>query len=136
MEGFRKTERKLAVMTNWAFLGSFGLCLAVSGFAAADLVAGLLGFALVALGFCAHVVINHIFRTGFSEGEVALGFVVFTVSMLSFVVGWIVAPDFGNVQIAIGLAGFGALIACFIFYMAANYGVRGSIAMLDEARKR
>lgn len=135
MNASYRSERKLAVMTNWGFFGSFGLCFALSGFAAENLVVGLFGFGLLILGFCAHVLINHLYETGFSEGEVALGFVVFTVAVLSFVVSWIVVPDFGGASIVVGLGGFAALIACFIFYMVASHGVRGTITMVDEIRK-
>ena len=128
-------ERQLAVMTNWAFLGSFGLCFAISGFSGGSLLFGLLGFALFATAFGAHVIINLIFNTRFSKGEVALGLIVFVVSVLSFVITWIALPDLGAVNIAIGLTGFGLLFACFGFYMVVNHGVRGSIAMFDEIRR-
>lgn len=135
MNESHQTERKLAVMTNWAFFGSFGLCLVLSGFNAENLAAGLIGFTLVILGFVAHVIVNHIFHTHFSDGEVALGFVVYAVSLLVFVVSWIAVPHFGFVNIVIGISGFAALAACFVFYMAATHGVRGSIVLLDVIRK-
>jgi|GEM_PF-684278 len=127
-------ERRLAVTTNWAFFGSFGLALAVSGFAGAHLVAGCAGFALFAAGFGAHVLLNHIYGTAFTKGEVALGFVVFTVAALSFVVSWLAAPAFPVANIAMGLVGFGALVACFLAYMVYHHGVRGSIGMFDRIR--
>ena len=129
-------EHHLAVMTNWAFFGSFGLCFTLTGFSAADLLAGLFGFALLAAAFGAHIVINHRFRTRFSKGEVALGFIAFIVSVLGFVFSWLVLPRFDTVNIAIGLAGFSLLFACFLFYLVAQHGVRGSIDLLDRVRKR
>ena len=129
-------ERRLAVATNWAFFGSFGLCFTLTGFSASDLLAGLFGFALLAAAFGAHVVINHLFRTRFSKGEVALGFIAFIVSVLGFVLSWLVLPHFETVNIAIGLAGFSLLFACFVFYLVAHHGVRGSIDLLDRVRKR
>ena len=129
-------ERRLAVTTNWAFFGSFGLCFTLSGFGSADLLAGLFGFALLATAFGAHVIINHLFRTRFSKGEVALGFIAFIVSVLGFVLSWLALPHFETVNIAIGLAGFSLLFACFLFYLVAHHGVRGSIDMLDRVRKR
>ena len=131
-----RSERWLAVMTNWAFFGSFGLCFAISGFSQADLFFGLVGFSLLATAFGAHVIINHLFRTGFSKGEIASGFVVYVVSVVSFVVSWLALPRFDTANIAIGLSGFSLLLACFIFYLVANHGVRGSIDMFDQARKR
>jgi len=130
-----QTERKLAVTTNWAFFGSFGLCFVLSGFNAGNLAAGLFGFILVILGFVSHVIINYIFHTRFSDGEVALGFVVYAVSLLIFVVSWIAVPHFDFVNIVIGMSGFIALAACFVFYMVATHGVRGSIALLDVIRE-
>jgi hypothetical protein len=135
MDGSYRSERKLAVMTAWGFFGSFGLCFVMSGFGAADIVIGLLGFALVVAGFCAHVLINHLFDTGFTEGEVALGFIVLTASVLSFVAGWIMVADFGIARIAIGLGGFAAVFACLVFYTVKVHGVRGSITLIDEIRK-
>ena len=127
-------ERRLAVMTNWGFFGSFGLCFAITGFRGGDLLPGLAGFVLLAVAFAAHVLINHIFGSRFSKGEVALGFVVFALSLSSFVVSWIVRPNFGAANIAIGLAGFGLLLTMFVFYMIATHGVRGSIDMIDAIR--
>lgn len=127
-------ERRLAVMTNWGFFGSFGLCFALTGFRHGDALAGLAGFALLAAAFGAHVIINQIWRTKFTKGEVALGFVVYALSLTSFVVSWIALPEFGGANIAIGLLGFGLLLGAFLFYMIANHGVRGSIDMIDAIR--
>lgn len=128
------SERRLAVITNWAFLGPFGLCFVISGFRGADLPSGLFGFALFAAAFGVHVIVNQIFDSRFSKGEVALGLVVFIVSVLSFVISWVALPRFDAVNVTIGLVGFGLLFACFVFYMVANHGVRGSIGMFDEIR--
>ena len=135
MDGTYRAERKLAVMTNWGFFGSFGLCFAMSGFATANIVIGLLGFGLVVLAFCAHVLINYLYDTRFTEGEVALGFILLTASLLSFAVSWILVPDFGVGRIAIGLGGFSAIAAGIVFYTVSIHGVRGSIVLIDEIRK-
>ena len=129
------SEHHLAAMTSWGLLGPFGLCFAIAGFDSADLAAGLGGFALIAAGYGAHVLINHIYDAGFSKGETALGLGLFTVAAIGFVASWIVLPGFGWTRIAIGLIGFSALIACFASYMFASHGVRGSFEMFDELRK-
>jgi hypothetical protein len=135
MNGSDQSERKLAVTTNWGFFGLFGLCLVLSGFNAASLIAGLFGFVLLIFGFVAHVIINHIFHTHFSDGEVALGFSVYAISLLIFVVSWIATPHFNSINITIGLSGFAALSVCFVFYMVATHGIRRSIELLDVLRK-
>jgi hypothetical protein len=128
-------ERKLLVTTSWACFGAFGLAFALSGFSGGNVWAGLFGFALFVAGFAAHVIINRMFGTGFTQGEVALGFVVFAVSASSFALSWLVLPQFPGANIAIGLVGHTALVAAFVFYMMAVHGVRGSIALIDAARR-
>jgi hypothetical protein len=134
MDDFVHFERHLAVTTNWAFFGSFGLVFSISGFAGAQLWTGLFGFALILGGFGAHIVLNHWFGTGFMKGEVALGFLAFVIAVLSFVWSWLAAPSFPATNVAIGLGGFAALLAGFIAYMVYWHGVRGSIAMFDRIR--
>lgn len=129
-----RLERGLLVMTIWASFGSFGLAFILSGFSQADLLPGLLGFALILGGYVSHIIINHIFRSRFTPGEVALGFVAFIVSATGFVLSWMLLPAFPATSKAIGLIGFAALVAAFLFYMVAAHGVRGSIAMIDAAR--
>jgi hypothetical protein len=130
------TERTLAVMTIWAWLGSFGFALVLTGFRVPDLALGLCGFALFLVAGSGHVIVNRLWGTGFGHGEVALGFVVYVVAVLVFLATWIAAPDFGVVRIALGLGGFAALFAALVLYLATSFGVRGSIALIDEARRR
>lgn len=122
-------------MTNWGFLGSFAIAFVLSGFNEGNLLSGLFGFILLGIAFGAHVIVNHIFGTRFSKGEAALGLVAYVVSVLSFVVSWIVLPGFGGVNVAIGLSGFCLLFLCFLFYMVANHGLRGSFDMFDQIRR-
>lgn len=134
-------EHRLATMTNWAFCGAFGVCLILSGFAEDSLVAGLAGFATLAAGFVAHIVVNRIYGGDFSYPQIALGLVAFTVGVLCFIVSILLNPGFGEIDIAIGLVGFSALAAAFVIYIVINYGLRGSYQMVyranvDERRKR
>ena len=93
-------EHRLAAMTNWAFFGSFGICLVLSGFAEASMIAGLAGFATLIAGFAAHIVINRIFRVGFSQPEIALGLGSFVVGVLCYLASVLVNPSFGEANVA------------------------------------
>ena len=128
------SEHRLAVITSWGFFGSFAFCFVVDGFSNGNLLPGLFGFALFIAGFAAHVIINWIFKTDFTAGEAALGFVVFVVAALSFIGSWLFDPKFAATNLAIGLAGFGAIVACVIFYLFARYGMRGSFTLFDRIR--
>jgi hypothetical protein len=134
MAVIEETEKRLAVITNWAFFGSFGSSFILSGFSDGDLVMGQIGFAVLALGFIAHVIINRIFDAGFSKGEVAFGLIVFGVSVLSFVGSWLFDPHFGGVNIVIGLAGFSEIVACLIVYVVIKFGLKGSFTMIHQLR--
>lgn len=129
-------QRHLLATTAWGVLGSFGLAFVASGFDRADFGAGLLGFAFILAAYVTHIVLNHLFDSRFTSGEIALGFTLFVVSAASFALSWALAPGFPAANVAIGLCGFAALIAVFVFYMVAVHGVRASIALIDDARRR
>lgn len=135
MADIEQLENRLAVYTNWAFFGSFGLCLAISGFAVDHLLLGLAGFLTILLGFGVHLILNHIFKTEFRKTEVALALVVFSLSVLGFIGSWIFDPAFTGVGATIGLSGFSAIVLCFMAYIAVKYGVRGSYFLIQRMRQ-
>ena len=129
----KQTERRLAVMTNWSLFGSFGLGLIQSGLAADSVLLGLLGFALIVIGFIAQVIINHLFGGGFSRGEIAFGITAFGIAALGFIAGWIFDPGFDAIDAIVGFSGFFALVAAFVIYLVARYGLKGSFSMFHQA---
>jgi hypothetical protein len=129
-------EHRLAVMTNWGFLGGFGICLILSGFGEPSVIAGLAGFCLLIGAFIAHVVINRIFRARFSQPQIALGLTSFTVGVLCFIASVVFNPGFVETDVEIGLVGFTALAASFVIYIIINYGVQESYAMVYRASVR
>lgn len=128
----RQTERRLAVVANWALFGAFGLGLIQSGVESGAIVVGLTGFALILLGFIAQVIINRLYGGGFTTGEVALGISTFGIAVLGFIAACIFDPQFGTADMVIGLAGFGGIIAAFIVYLVTRYGLKGSFSMFHE----
>jgi hypothetical protein len=129
------SEGLLAVMTSWAVFAAFGLCFVLSGIADSDLLLGLIGFALLLVGFGAHIVINSIFGLGFTGPQVALALTAFSVAALSFIAGAIFDPGFTETDLIIGIAGFGALTFAFLIYVLIRYGLRGSYAMLHQLHR-
>ena len=125
-----KQEYRLAMMSSWAFFGSFGICLVLSGFAEDSMIAGLVGYFTLIVGFLAHVLINAIFRTNFTQPQIALGLGAFAVGVLCYIASLIANPDFKEIDVATGLVGFTALAATFVIYIIVNYGVRGSYQMV------
>jgi len=136
MATVKATERSLAIVTNWGVFGSFALGFAMSGFVGGQVAAGLVGFALVVAGFAAHVIINQLFGTGFSRGEIVVGFMAFGVALLSFIAAWLFDPHFGAAGVTVGLVGFGAIIVSFMVYLVTKYGLKGSFSMFHVLQHR
>lgn len=128
MATVRETEKRLAVVTNWALFAPFGLGFILSGFGAERWGVSLGGFAAFVLGFIAHLIINRLYRTGFSKGEIIVGFIASGVSLLCFIFSWIFAPGFGEPNVVAGIAGFGAIIACFVVYLVTKFGLKESFS--------
>ena len=125
-------ERRLAVMTHWSLFGAFGVGFLLSGFSSAQWGLGLLGYGLIMVGFVGHVVINQVYDTGFTAGEVALGLLVFGTSALAFVGNVLLVPNFSPVNLALGLAGFAAMVVSVALYLLIRYGTRGSWNMVHS----
>src|SRR5476649_1532253 len=111
------SEHRLAVMTNWAFFASFGFCFVLSGFSQSEPICGLAGFAAFVAGFIAHVIINRIFGVGFTNPQIALGMTIFIVCVFCFIASSLLDASFGEIDVLVGLAGFSAIIGCFIVYV-------------------
>lgn len=128
-------DQRLAVFTNWGFFGPLGIAVAMTGFAYSHLWLGLGGFALLIIGFCAHLIVNRIYATNFTNGEVALALVMFGLSLLSFIGSWIFDGRFSETNKLIGLIGFSSLVLGLVVYMFIRFGVRESYEMVHRVRE-
>jgi len=126
------TEKRLAVTTCWALCAPGGLCLIVSGFDAGLPAVTLAGFGVLVLGFIAHVVINAVFRTGFAPGELATGFVAFGVGLTVFILASLLGHRLDVADLAAGIAGFAALVACFLVYTVTRFGLKGAFSQFHH----
>ncbi len=123
-------------MTNWAFFGGFGVCLVLSGLADGDLPVAGSGFAGFVAGFIAHIIINRIFGTGFTQPQIALGLAAFTVGVLCFIASAIFDPAFGEADSRSGSSVSARSTAASSATSSINYGVRGSYEMVLPPAQR
>ena len=128
MTTLHATERRLAVTSNWALFGSFGLCFVLSGFALPLVPAILGGFGLFVAGFISHLVINAVFHHGFTTGEVVTGFVAFGVGLACFMGAVVLGEGVTGPEFAAGIAGFAALVLCFLVYLITKFGLKGAFS--------
>lgn len=128
MSTVHATQRRLAVTSSWALFGGFGLCFVLSGFALPLVSAILGGFALFVAGFISHLIINSVFHHGFTTGEVVTGFVAFGVGLACFMAAVIPARGIAGPVFAAGIAGFAALVLCFLGYLITKFGLKGAFS--------
>jgi DMSO/TMAO reductase YedYZ heme-binding membrane subunit len=134
MAGEASVESRIAVLTNWGFLGAFGVGFVLSGFRSDSYLLGLLGFALLAAAFVAHLIINRIYAIEFAEGEIAAAFAIFGLALLGFVASWLFTPNFDRTQVELGLTGSAlAVVGCFA-YVVTRHGLKGSFSMFHIKR--
>jgi len=130
LEPDKKTDRAVFVFCNWLVFGLIGLGFTLEGGTRGDFIIGLIGIAGVIAGFVGHMVINHVYSTSFTLGEVALGLVLFALGSVVFILLWMI----GGLSMAafqIGLLLLAVLIVGFFAYVATRYGVSGAFKKFD-----
>jgi hypothetical protein len=127
-------ESRIAVLTNWGFLGVFGVGFVLSGFRSDSYVLGLLGFALLAAAFVTHLIINRIYAIEFAQGEIAAALAIFGLALLGFVASWLFTPDFDPTQVGLGLTGSALAVAGCFAYLVTRHGLKGSFSMFHIKR--
>jgi hypothetical protein len=134
----RKLERTIIVFCNWAVFGFIGLGLLLDGLARDNYLFGFAGVVGIVAGFVGHMVINRVFGLVFTKGETALGLVVFSTSVITFVLSWLIVGH-SNIDFYIGLTLFATVVTGFFVYVSTRYGIRGAFTRFDaipSARSR
>mgnify|MGYP001365210064 CR=1 FL=1 len=120
-------ERSLLVFAIWIAVGSLGILFIRHGFQTDSFIISLIGVACLIVAFVAHIILNAIYKSGFTRGETALGLTAYGFLALVFVVssisGGLSRSDYHG-----GLALFAALVVGFVVYLVTRYGLRGSFS--------
>jgi hypothetical protein len=120
-------ERSILIFAIWAVLGFLGLGFVLEGMVRESFIACGIGLVLILAAFAAHIVVNFVFRQGFTRGEAALGIGVYGLLALVFVLAW-ASGRLGPAGYAAGLAMFGVVGVGFIVYLATRHGLRGAFS--------
>ena len=118
-------DRHALVMGIWLAFGLIAALLLHYGLGTGGLPAVAAGFAVVLTAFVAHVIVNAVYATTFTRGELALGLVIYLACLLAISLAALTSAGFrdhGFVPMALGLVATGAAI---FFYMVIHFGVRG-----------
>ena len=127
-------ERGILVFSIWATLGFLGMGFWLEGAAREAMRISLLGIALILAAFVAHIVVNAVYRQGFTRGETALGIGVYGLMALLYVLARLQGGMNATAAQA-GLALFGLLAAGFVTYLATRHGVRGAFTRFHHAAR-
>ncbi len=122
-----RIQRGILVFSIWAALGFLGLGFVLEGFTRNGVGLSLLGTAIIVAALCAHIVVNAIFRQGFTTGETTLGIAAYGAMVLVFIVGWL-DGGLSPANYLSGVALFGILAAGFIAYLTTRYGLRDAFS--------
>lgn len=142
-----RLDRHALVMTIWTPFGFVAAALLHKGLSA-GLTGGLAdeggtgsgwwiaaGFGAILCAFVGHVIANAVTGTRFSQGEVALGGVVYGVGVIAllFAVLYLPAAAVATIVLPAGL-GLATLLAAVIVYMVIHFGARPAFARFDVIR--
>jgi hypothetical protein len=120
-------ERSILIFSIWAVLGLFGLGLFLEGMKNDSWALSGAGVSVITLAFVAHIIVNGVFDTGFSQGEAVLGIGAYGVLGLVFVVsaasGTMTMADYYSC-----LTLFGVLTLGFLAYLSTRHGLRGAFS--------
>ncbi len=123
------------MLSFWLALGFAGSILVQLGFRRSDALVTLAGFAVLIAGFIGHIIINKYYETSFTERETALGLLMYSVSLLGFLLLGVFSDAFTRTNFISGAAGFVAIFATVIFFMISRYGLRQAFNFFDVIRK-
>lgn len=118
-------ERGVLVFSTWTALGMLSLALFLEGLALNSYAIALAGVAALVAAFTAHIVINALFRTGYTRGETALGLSVFGVIVLLVVAGY-GSGRLDEQDFLACLTLFAVLVVGFLGYLVTRHGLRGA----------
>jgi len=90
---------------------------------------------LLIVGFVAHILINRIYSTNFTQNEIALGLFLYCLSLLVFVFSSIVNTGLDRSRFIAGTAGFLLIFVSVVFFMVTRFGLRKAFKFFDIIRK-
>ena len=92
-------------------------------------------FTALVLAFCAHIIVNVVLKTGFTEGEVALGSAILVCLTFVYLITILTAPNalVERLTMPIGL-GLGTLIVVVVVSMVISFGPRRAFEKFDVIR--
>ncbi|MEJ8569908.1 hypothetical protein [Microbaculum marinum] len=127
-------DRHALVTTVWLPAAFLAVLTMHHGYSGAGVWWVVAGFAALAGGFAAHIIVNAVLATGFTAREVALGLGCFLLGALGLMVAVLVVDGFAERYFLVTAAGLAGLAVIVVFYMVTRFGPRQAFQHFDVVR--
>jgi hypothetical protein len=129
-----RLDRHALVMAIWLPAGFVAMALLHYGFNSGGPLWVLSGFVPILAGFVAHVIVNAVLGTGFTEREVGLALTLAAAAMLSIVVAVFLADEFAEKYFLPVMGCTTGLVAIIVAYLLIRHGPRRALEAFDIIR--
>jgi hypothetical protein len=133
-EASDRLDRHALVMAIWLPAGFVAMALLHYGFNSGGPLWVLGGFVAILAGFVAHVIVNAVLGTGFTEREVGLALTLVAAAMLSLVAAVFLADGFADRFFLPVMGCTTGLVAIVIAYLLIRHGPRRALQAFDIIR--
>jgi hypothetical protein len=133
-EASDRLDRHALVMAIWLPAGFVALALLHYGFNSGGPLWVLGGFVPILAGFAAHVIVNAVLGTDFTEREVGLALTLVAAAMLSLVVAVFLADGFAERFFLPVMGCTTGLLAIVVAYLLIRHGPRRTLEAFDIIR--
>ena len=127
-------DRHVLVVVIWLPAALIAVTLFHYGVRAGGAPCILAAFGVIIAAFIGHVVVNVTTGTTFTNGELALGLVVYATALMAFGAATLGSAEFAARAFLPTSIGFLTVFAAFVFYMVVHSGVRHAFEAFDTVR--
>ncbi len=128
-------DRHALAMGIWLAAGFLAVVFLIHAFGGGSVWAAAAGFAVLLAGFGAHVIVNAVWRTGFTPRELALGLCVYGAGLVWFLLSLLLgSAEAVRLFVPVGL-GFIVILIAVVFYLVTFFGVRRAFERFDVIRE-
>jgi predicted anti-sigma-YlaC factor YlaD len=133
-EALDRLDRHALVLAIWLPAGFLALAVLAHGFRSAGPIWVLAGFVPILFGFAAHLVVNAVLGTDFTEREAALGLTVVVAAIVALFAASLFDPGFAERYFLPSAGGLAGLAAAIVGYLVIRHGPRRAFETFDIIR--
>jgi hypothetical protein len=133
-EALDRLDRHALVLAIWLPAGFLALAVLAHGFRSEGAIWVLAGFVPILLGFAAHLVVNAVLGTDFTEREIALALTIAVAAIIALIAASLFDPGFAERFFLPSAGGLAGLAAFIIGYLVIRHGPRRAFEAFDIIR--